>query len=81
MTKNKANSTIKWLDVQCDDYLFATKVGVAGCMSSMRVKGDWTVVLAFLITAIGDVLARLNAVTAAVVGLLVFLPKLIALCL
>ena len=60
MTKNKANSTIKWLDVQCDDYLFATKVGVSGCMSSLKVKGDWTVVLAFLITIIGDVLARMK---------------------
>lgn len=60
MTKNKANAVTKWLDTQCDDYLFATKVGFSGCMSSLKVKGDWTVVLAFLITIIGDVLARLK---------------------
>lgn len=60
MTKKKAEAVTKWLDVQCDDYLFATRVGFSGCMSSMRVKGDWTVVLAFLISVIGDVLARLK---------------------
>ena len=60
MTKKKAEAVIKWLDVQCDDYLFATKVGFSGCMSSLKVKGDWTVVLAFLITIIGDVLARMK---------------------
>ena len=60
MTKKKADAVVKWLDVQCDDYLFATKVNVSGCLSSMRVKGDWTVVLAFLITIIGDVLNRMK---------------------
>ena len=60
MTKNKANAVTKWLDVQCDDYLFATRVGVSGCLSSVSVKGDWTIVLSFLITLIGDVLARLK---------------------
>lgn len=60
MTKKKAEAVTKWLDVQCDDYLFATKVTVSGCLSSMRVKGDWTIVLSFLITLIGDVLNRLK---------------------
>lgn len=60
MTKNKADAVTKWLDVQCDDYLFATKVGFGGCMSSLKVKGDWTIVLSFLITLIGDVLNRLK---------------------
>ena len=53
MTKKKAEAVTKWLDVQCDDYLFATKVGFSGCMSSLKVKGDWTAI-------IGDVLARMK---------------------
>ena len=60
MTKKKAEAVTKWLDVRCDDYLFATKVGISGCLSSLKVKGEWTVVLAFLITIIGDVLARMK---------------------
>lgn len=60
MTKKKAEAVTKWLDLQCDDYLFATKVGFSGCMSSLKVKGEWTVVLAFLITIIGDVLNRMK---------------------
>lgn len=60
MTKKKAEAVTKWLDVQCDDYLFATKVGFSGCLSALNVKGDWTIVLSFLITLIGDVLNRMK---------------------
>lgn len=61
MTKKNAVATSKNLDLRCDDaYLFACKVG-AGVFSSLKAKGNWTIILSLLLNLIEDVMRKLKS--------------------
>ncbi len=60
MTKKNAIATANQIKVRCDDaFLFACKVG-SGVYSTLKAKGNWTILLSLLLNVIEDVMRKLN---------------------
>lgn len=59
MTKKNALATARNLNVKCDAYLFATKVG-AGCVTASKNYGDGWILLTLFINLIEKVMENLN---------------------
>lgn len=60
MTKKQAFAVAKTLDLRCDAYLFATKVGTCGCITASKNYGDGWVLLTLFINLIEKVMENLN---------------------
>lgn len=65
MTKKNALATANNIALRCDDaFLFACKVGT-GVYSTIKAKGNWTVLLSLLLNVIEDIMRKLNRQQAA----------------
>ena len=65
MTKKNAIATANQINVRCDDaFLFACKVG-SGVYSTLKAKGNWTILLSLLLNVIEDIMRKLNRQQAA----------------
>lgn len=60
MTKKNAFAIAKNLDLKCDAYLFATKVGTCGCVTASKNYGDGWFLLTLFINLIEKVMEQLN---------------------
>ena len=60
MTKKNAFATANNIALRCDDaFLFSCKVG-GGVFSTLKAKGNWTVLLSLLLNAIEDIMRKLT---------------------
>ena len=60
MTKKNALATANNIALRCDDaFLFSCKVG-GGVFSTLRAKGNWTILLSLLLNVIEDIMRKLN---------------------
>lgn len=60
MTKKNACAVAKNLDLKCEAYLFATKVGTCGCVTASRNYGDGWILLTLFINLLEEVMKQLN---------------------
>ena len=60
MTKKNALATANNIALRCDDaFLFSCKVG-SGVFSTIKAKGNWTILLSLLLNVIEDIMRKLN---------------------
>lgn len=60
MTKKNAIAVARNLDLKCDAYLFATKVGTCGCITASKNYGDGWFLLTLFINLLEEVMRQLN---------------------
>ena len=60
MTKKNAMAVAKNLDLKCEAYLFATKVGTCGCVTASKNYGDGWFLLTLFINLLEEVMRQLN---------------------